>query len=120
MDRRYPDIEALAEIGEFIDQPVKTYASGMIVRLAFAAAVNIDPEILVVDEFLSVGDIFFQHKCLSKMESFRAEGKTILWVTHNPNFVKSSCSKAFLLNDGKILAGGCPEDVTEQYLMLMR
>jgi len=121
MDERSPDIEAFAEIGEFIDQPVKTYSSGMHVRLAFAAAVSINPEILVVDEVLSVGDIFFQHKCISKMEDFRTKGKTILLVTHNINLVKNFCSMAFLLNDGKILDGSSDiEYVTEQYLMLMR
>jgi len=120
MEQRFPDIEAFAEIGEFIEQPVKTYSSGMQVRLAFAAAVNIDPEILVVDEALSVGDMFFQHKCIAKMESFLAEGKTVLLVTHDINLVKSSCSLVFLLNDGKILESGDPEYVTEQYLMLMR
>jgi len=120
MEQRFPEIEAFAEIGEFIDQPVKTYSSGMQVRLAFAAAVNIDPEILVVDEALSVGDMFFQHKCVAKMESFRTEGKTILLVTHNINLIKSACSTAILLDAGKILDGGDPEYVTEQYLMLMR
>ncbi len=121
MDRRLPDIEFFAEIGEFIDQPVKTYSSGMFVRLAFAATVNIDPDILVIDEVLSVGDIFFQHKCISKMESFRAEGKTILLVTHNIELVKKFCNVAYLLNDGKIIESGSDtEYVTEQYLMLMR
>lgn len=121
MERRFPDIEEFAEIGKFIDQPVKTYSSGMAVRLAFASAVNVDPEILVLDEVLSVGDIYFQHKCISKMESFRAEGKTILLVTHNINLVKNFCDKAYLLNDGKILAGSSDiECVTEHYLMVMR
>lgn len=120
MDQRFPDIEAFADIGEFIGQPVRTYSSGMYVRLAFAAAVSIDPEILVVDEALSVGDIFFQHKCIAKMESFRAEAKTVLLVTHDVNLVKSFCSTAFFLNEGKILNYGDPEYVTEQYLMLMR
>jgi lipopolysaccharide transport system ATP-binding protein len=120
LDRRFPDIAAFAEIGEFIDQPVKTYSSGMFVRLAFAAAVNIDPELLIVDEALAVGDMFFQHKCISKMESFHTEGKTVLLVTHDINVAKSFCSKIILLNNGAILHYGDPEYVTEQYLMLIR
>jgi lipopolysaccharide transport system ATP-binding protein len=120
MYRRFPDIEAFAEIGEFIDQPVKTYSSGMLVRLAFAAAVNIDPEILVVDEALHVGDMYFQHRCISKLESFRTDGKTILIATHDINLVKNFCDTVALLSDGKILADGDPEYVTEQYLMLIR
>jgi lipopolysaccharide transport system ATP-binding protein len=120
MEKRSPDIEAFAEIGEYFDQPVRTYSSGMFVRLALAAAVNIDPEILVVDEALSVGDMYFQHRCISKMESFKAAGKTILLVTHDVNLVKTFCSTAILLNEGKILAHGDPEYVTEQYFMITK
>jgi len=120
MDRRFPEIEAFAEIGEFIDQPVKTYSSGMFVRLAFSSAVNIEPEILVVDEALSVGDMFFQQRCISRMESFRAEGKTILLVTHDINLVKSICDKVILMDNGRVLESGDPEYVTEQYMMLTR
>lgn len=120
MNERFSTIESFAEIGEFIDQPVKTYSSGMQLRLAFAAAVSVDPEILVVDEALSVGDMFFQHKCIDKMVSFQESGKTIVLVTHDMNLIKSSCSIAFLLNNGKIFDYGDPEYVTEQYLLLMR
>lgn len=120
IDRRFPDVEAFAEIGEFIDQPAKTYSSGMFIRLAFAAAVSINPEILVVDEALSVGDMFFQHKCISKMESFQQEGKTIILVAHDINLVKNFCTTVFLLDNGKIHASGDPEHVTEEYLMLIR
>ena len=120
IDQRLPEIEAFAEIGKFVDQPVKTYSSGMYVRLAFSAAVSIDPDILVVDEALSVGDMFFQHKCISKMESFQRAGKTILLVTHDINLIKTFCSTAILLNEGKLLESGDPEYVTEQYLMLIR
>jgi ABC-type polysaccharide/polyol phosphate transport system ATPase subunit len=120
IDKRFPEIEAFAEIGEFIDQPVKTYSNGMFVRLAFSAAANIDPDILVVDEALSVGDMFFQHKCISKMDSFQKSGKTILLVAHDINMIKNFCNTVFLLNDGKILDSGDPEYVTEQYLMLIR
>jgi len=120
MDRRFPEIEAFAEIGEFIDQPVKTYSSGMYVRLAFSSAVNIDPEILVVDEALSVGDMYFQHRCISRMESFRAEGKTIVLVTHDINLVKSFCDKAVLMDHGRVFDSGDPEYITEQYMMLSK
>lgn len=120
IDRRFPEIEAFAEIGEFIDQPVKTYSSGMFVRLAFAAAVSIEPDILVVDEALSVGDTFFRHKCIAKMESFQTQGKTILLVAHDLNLIRTFCNTVFLLNDGKIINSGDPEYVTEQYLMLIR
>lgn len=120
MDRCFPEIEAFAGIGEFIEQPVKTYSSGMFVRLAFAAAVNIDPDILVVDEALSVGDIFFQHKCIARIEEFRNRGKTILFVTHDINLVKSICDRVILLDQGRILAEGDPEEVTEHYLLLAR
>ena len=120
MEQLLPDIEAFADIGGFIDQPVKTYSSGMFVRLAFAVAVNIDPEILVVDEALSVGDMFFKHRSLAKMESFRDQGKTILLVTHDINLVKNYCDSVILLNDGNIVSIGDPEYVTEQYMMLIR
>ena len=120
MDRCFPDIEAFAGIGAFIDQPVKTYSSGMFVRLAFAAAVNVDPDILVVDEALSVGDIFFQHKCIARIEEFQNRGKTILFVTHDINLVKSVCNHVVLLDHGRMLAQGDPEEVTEHYLLLAR
>ena len=83
MDQRFDAIFAFADIGEFIEQPVKTYSSGMIVRLAFAVAINVDPEILIVDEALSVGDELFQRKCFSRIEAIRASGATILFVSHS-------------------------------------
>lgn len=83
MDARLDDILKFADIGEFVNQPCKTYSSGMFVRLAFAVAINIDPEILIVDEALSVGDVFFQAKCYKKFEDFKAEGKTIIFVSHD-------------------------------------
>lgn len=120
IDERFPEVEAFAEIGSFIDQPVKTYSSGMFMRLAFAAAISIDPDILVIDEALSVGDMFFQHKCISKMESFKKKGKTILLVAHDLNLIRNFCHAAILLNNGQVIARGEPEYVTEQYMMLIR
>jgi len=120
MERRFPKIEAFAEIGDFIDRPVKTYSSGMFVRLAFSTAINVDPEILVIDEALSVGDMYFHHRCVSKMESFRDDGITILLVTHDINLVKGFCDKAMLMSAGKLVASGDPEYITEQYMMETR
>lgn len=117
---RFPQIEAFSEIGHFIDQPVKTYSSGMFVRLAFSTAIHVDPDILVIDEALAVGDAAFQHKCIARLEDFRKAGKTLLFVTHNVNMVKSICSHAILLNKGKLLTQGTPEDVTEEYISLTR
>lgn len=120
MDRRIASIEAFADIGAFIDQPVKHYSKGMFVRLAFSAAIHVDPDLLVIDEALSVGDAFFQHRCLSRMEALRDEGKTILLATHDLNMVKAFCQRAVLLHEGSIVADGDPETVTEHYLMLAR
>jgi ABC-type polysaccharide/polyol phosphate transport system ATPase subunit len=120
IDKRFPEVEAFAEIGSFIDQPVKTYSNGMFMRLAFAAAISIDPDILVIDEALSVGDMFFQHKCISKMESFKNQGKTILLVAHDLNLIRNFCNEAILLNNGQLTAQGDPEHVTEQYMMQIR
>jgi ABC-type polysaccharide/polyol phosphate transport system ATPase subunit len=115
MARRLPAIEAFAEIGDFIDQPVKTYSSGMFVRLAFAAAIHIDPEILLVDEALAVGDAMFQHRCIRKIKEFQSNGKTILFVSHDINTVKSICSQAVFLNAGRIETVGDAETVASRY-----
>jgi len=119
VDQKLDEILTFADIGEFIHQPVKTYSSGMFVRLAFAVATSIDPEILIVDEALSVGDMFFQHKCYAKMESFQAEGKTILLVSHDLNHIKNFCTTTILLKEGKVVDSGEPDYVTEQYISLM-
>ena len=95
MDAKLPEILDFAEIGDFVYQPVKTYSSGMFVRLAFAVAINIDPEILVVDEALSVGDVFFQAKCYHKFEEFKKQGKTILFVSHDLGSRWSTCTNSF-------------------------
>ena len=101
-----PAIEDFADIGDFIDQPVKTYSSGMFVRLAFAVAAQVRPDILIVDEALSVGDIFFQQKCYRKFEEFKKDGRTILFVTHDLNSVLKYCDRALVLHEGKKLEIG--------------
>ncbi len=119
IDQRIDGILAFADIGEFINQPVKTYSSGMFVRLAFAVAINIDPEILIVDEALSVGDVFFQAKCYHKFEEFRSEGKTILFVSHDLSSISKYCDRVILLNKGVMLAEGRPKDMVDLYKKLL-
>ena len=108
-----------ADIGDFVYQPVKTYSSGMFVRLAFAVAINIDPEILIVDEALSVGDVFFQAKCYHKFEEFKKEGKTILIVSHDLSSISKYCDKVILLNKGHKLAEGEPKKIVDLYKKLL-
>lgn len=100
-------------------QPVKTYSSGMFVRLAFAVAINIDPEILIVDEALSVGDVFFQAKCYKKFEDFKKMGKTILFVSHDLGSISKYCDRVVLLNRGKKLAEGTPKEMVSMYKRIM-
>jgi len=119
MEERLPLIENFADIGEFIDQPVKTYSSGMFVRLAFAAAINVDPDILIVDEALAVGDAKFQHKCYNKFLEFQKKGKTILFVSHSTDAIVRHCDCAVLLENGKLLESGEPKTVTNYYLDLL-
>ncbi|MCX6650725.1 MAG: ABC transporter ATP-binding protein [Methanomassiliicoccales archaeon] len=115
IEKLVPAIVEFADIGEFIDQPVKTYSSGMFVRLAFALAINVDPEVLIVDEALSVGDIYFQAKCYRKFEDFKKAGKTILFVTHDMNSVLKYCDRAMVLHEGKKLAEGSPKSMVDLY-----
>ncbi|WP_199624323.1 ABC transporter ATP-binding protein [Paenibacillus alkalitolerans] len=117
---RLPLIEEFAEIGDFIDQPVKTYSSGMFVRLAFACAVNVNPDILIVDEALAVGDMRFQLKCIDKMKSFKKEGKTILFVSHDSYAVRNFCDQAIWMMDGQVHLRGDVKTVTEQYQDFMK
>ena len=119
VEERFPTIEAFAGLGEFIDQPVKTYSSGMFVRLAFATAINSDPDILVVDEALSVGDEAFQRKCFARIEQIQARGATVLFVSHAPSSVLQLCSRAVLLDGGEKLLEGSPKLVIGQYQRLM-
>ncbi|MFL6211193.1 MAG: ABC transporter ATP-binding protein [Pyrinomonadaceae bacterium] len=118
-EARLPEIERFAEIGEFIHQPVKTYSSGMYVRLAFAIAVNTDPDILIVDEALAVGDTIFQHRCVRRIKEMQERGTTILFVSHEPTLVRALCSRAILLYQGELLADGPPVDVLNRYQRLI-
>lgn len=119
IDGRLQDILDFADIGDFINQPVKTYSSGMFVRLAFAVAINIDPEILIVDEALSVGDVFFQAKCFHKFEEFKKQGKTILFVSHDLGSIAKYCDRVILLNKGEKLAEGAPKEIIDMYKKLL-
>jgi len=119
MEKRIDAIAAFAEIGDFMDQPVKTYSSGMFMRLAFAVAVHVDPDILLVDEALSVGDLIFQHRCMHRMNHLRGVGKTIVLVTHDLEAVIKFCDCALLLDGGRLLDQGKPELVVQKYRALM-
>jgi lipopolysaccharide transport system ATP-binding protein len=119
IDQRYKDIENFAEIGEFINQPVKTYSSGMVVRLAFAVAINVDPEILLVDEALAVGDIYFRQRCMRKVHELRSRGITILFVSHAVSDVKAIGDRALWLDHGRVRDIGEPDRVISRYLAAM-
>ena len=111
----FPDIERFAEIGQFINQPVKTYSSGMYVRLAFAIAASVEPDILIIDEALAVGDAVFQHRCLRRLKELHDRGTTILFVSHDTAAVRALCDRAILLNAGRMIADGAPADVLYNY-----
>ncbi|SDS63704.1 ABC transporter ATP-binding protein [Opitutus sp. GAS368] len=118
--RRLDEIVAFAEVEQFLDTPVKRYSSGMYVRLAFAVAAHLDPEILIIDEVLAVGDAAFQRKCLAKLQSAtRDEGRTILFVSHNLAAVRQLCSRALVLQAGRLVADGPPPEAIAQYMSLM-
>jgi lipopolysaccharide transport system ATP-binding protein len=119
MKWQMPRVENFADIGEYFDQPVKFYSSGMFVRLAFASAVHVNPDILVVDEALAVGDAKFQFKCFQKFHEFRKEGKTVLLVAHDMNIVSKLCDEVVLLNEGLLLKKGDPKDVINYYVDLI-
>lgn len=118
IDAKFDEIVAFSEIEKFIDTPVKHYSSGMYVRLAFAVAAHLEPEILLVDEVLAVGDAVFQKKCLGKMGDIAKGGRTVLFVSHNMGAIKSLCHKAVLLNKGQCITKGDSEDIVNQYLKL--
>lgn len=115
IDAKLQDILDFADIGDFVYQPVKSYSSGMFVRLAFAVAINIDPEILIVDEALSVGDVFFQAKCYRKFDEFKEMGRTILFVSHDLGSISRYCDRVILLNKGVKLDEGKPKDMVDLY-----
>ena len=115
IEQVFPQIERFAEIGEFMDRPVKTYSTGMYVRLAFAAAIHVEPEILVVDEVLAVGDAIFVNRCVHQFEELRERGVTVLLVSHDLGLVKLLCDKALLLYHGRMVAEGDPSDVVNRY-----
>ena len=119
VDEKLDAILKFADIGEFVHQPVKSYSSGMFVRLAFALAINIEPEILIVDEALSVGDAFFQAKCYHKFEEFRNEGKTILFVSHDLSSISKYCDRVIVLSAGEIVAEGKPKAMVDLYKRLL-
>jgi ABC-type polysaccharide/polyol phosphate transport system ATPase subunit len=119
MQERLGAIARFAEIGDFMDQPVKTYSSGMFMRLAFAVAVNVDPDILLVDEALSVGDLIFQHRCMHRMNHLRATGKTTVLVTHDLTAITKFCNRALLLDAGRLIEDGAPDMVVNKYRALM-
>jgi ABC-type polysaccharide/polyol phosphate transport system ATPase subunit len=116
IDRKYESILEFSELGEFINQPVKHYSSGMYVKLAFSVAIQVDPEILIIDEILAVGDAAFQPKCFAKMEEFKKRGTTILFVSHSLGQVEKFCTRAIYINNHHLIADGKPEKVCAQYL----
>src|SRR5689334_24826284 len=114
-----PEIASFAEIGDFIYQPLKTYSSGMYVRLAFAVAIAVSPQILIIDEALSVGDAVFQHRCTRRIKEMQENGTTILFVSHDPGAIRALCSRAILLNSGRMEADGASTDVLDRYQKLI-
>jgi len=114
-ERLLPEIESFAEIGDFIYQPMKVYSSGMYVRLAFAAAIAVSPQILIIDEALAVGDAVFQHRCTRRIKEMQENGTTILFVSHDPGAIRALCNRAILLNHGNKIAEGAPSDVLNRY-----
>ncbi|VVN66655.1 ABC transporter ATP-binding protein [Pseudomonas marginalis] len=120
IDTRFAEIAAFANIGDFIDQPIKIYSSGMMVRLAFAVSVCVEPDILIVDEALSVGDASFQFKCLNRLEDLTAKGTTLLFVSHDMSMVKRFCHRVIYLRQGRVIASGAPDEMAELYLLDMR
>lgn len=119
MQRVFPAIERFAEIGDFIDRPVKEYSSGMYVRLAFSTAIHVDPEILIVDEALAVGDAIFANRCIKKFEDLKARGVTVMFVSHDMGLVKRLCDRAALMLDGRVAALGSPSEVVNRYIAVV-
>ena len=116
IDNRLENIIEFSELGSFIDNPVRTYSSGMYMRLAFSVAINVDAEILLIDEILSVGDQHFQEKCFAKMKELHSQGKTMVYVTHSLGAVQELCDRAIWLHEGKLRMDGLPKEVVEEYI----
>ena len=119
IDNKFDEIEAFADIGDFVDRPVKTYSSGMYVRLAFAAMIGLDPDILVIDEALAVGDVRFQRKCFRHFQTLQNAGTTILFVSHAVDLIRTHCNRAIQLDRGKVVSIGLPKEVVQVYLESM-
>ncbi|MGI2906903.1 ABC transporter ATP-binding protein [Tolypothrix sp. VBCCA 56010] len=119
IENKFDEIAGFADIGDFIEQPVKTYSSGMFVRLAFAVAVNVEPEILIVDEALAVGDVVFQHRCMRRMRTLMDSGVTTLFVSHDSGAIKTLCNSAVMIHDGQIYTTGLPNAVIIEYMKLV-
>lgn len=120
MEKKVDDIIKFADIGDYINQPVKMYSSGMFVRLAFAVAINVDPDILIVDEALAVGDIRFQLKCMDKFVEFMEKGKTIIFVSHDVNSIKRFCNRVLWINNGELIMDGETDTVIDDYLDFLK
>lgn len=120
IDARFDSIVAFADIGDFIDQPVKIYSSGMVLRLAFAVSVSVDPDILIVDEALAVGDLAFQYKCMDRLDRLTKSGTTLLFVSHDIHAVKAFCSRVIYLSQGRAKAMGTASDMAELFLLDMK
>lgn len=116
IDARINDIIEFSELGEFIDTPVRTYSSGMYMRLAFSVAINVDADILLIDEILAVGDKHFQDKCMEKMQELKKQGKTMVFVSHSADSVKSLCDRAIWLYDGEVKMDGPSDKVLDEYI----
>ena len=119
IEERMPNILAFAELGDFIDHPLRIYSTGMALRLGFSVAANVDPDILIIDEALAVGDAYFQQKCLRHLRQFRDKGGTLLFVSHDPGAVKLLCSEAYLLHEGALVERGTPDMVLDYYNALI-
>lgn len=119
VDERVERIVEFSELKEFMDAPLRTYSSGMQVRLGFSVAVHLDPQILIMDEVLAVGDQHFQHKCIRRVQEFREMGRTLLFVSHSPEAVRQICDRAIWLEQGRVRADGTPDDVLPHYEKVM-
>ena len=117
LESRFDDIVAFAGLAEFIDRPIKTYSSGMVMRLAFSVAVNVEPDVLIIDEALAVGDSAFQLQCIARLEELTRSGVTLLFVSHDSGLVKTFCQRAIYLDRGRMVAEGTPDVVTEMYAL---